>query len=96
MGHFCWLRIPIIEILSKSLVPARYDLGGCDDPYKTDYMGLTCKQLEASKLHRLIRSVALLCAAMLCSLTLETLYCVSGAVWTRMQVLMLAERRRAT
>jgi hypothetical protein len=43
----------------------QYDLGGCNDPFKTDYMGLTCKLLASSKLPRLIRSVTLHCIALL-------------------------------
>ena len=74
----------------------QYDLGGCNDPFKTDYMGLTCKQLAASKLHRLIRSVAFHCTVLLRVLTLVTLCCTLGAAWTRMQVQMPVEQRRAT
>jgi hypothetical protein len=40
--------------LEKEGLELQYDLGGCNDPYSTDFMGLTCKQLAASKLHRLI------------------------------------------
>ena len=44
--------------LGKAGLELQYDLGGCNDPFKTDYMGLTCTQLAESKLHRLVRSVS--------------------------------------
>ena len=40
--------------LNRSGLVLQYDLGGCNDPYATDFMGLTCAELRQSALHRLI------------------------------------------
>jgi hypothetical protein len=31
--------------LAAAGLTLQYDLGGCDDPFKSDFMGLTCAQV---------------------------------------------------